>query len=74
MTPFGLPHPGCNGSLWNIESPYCEKEELIFSFYGNVNSMYFRNMAYKEPLVYSVSEIGEDCDEKTIGLEVMEMI
>ena len=31
-------------------------------------------MAYKEPFVYSMSKIGEDCDEKTIGLEVMEVI
>ena len=47
---------------------------MIYSFYGNVDSKNFCKMAYKEPFVYSMSKIGEDCDEKTIGLEVMEVI
>ena len=30
-------------------------------------------MAYSEPFVYAMRTTGEDCDEKTIALEVMEV-
>ena len=39
-----------------------------------MNSMDSGKVAYKELFLYSMSITGEDCDEKTIGLEVMEVI
>ena len=39
-----------------------------------MNSMDSDKVAYKELFLYSMNTTGEDCDEKTIGLEVMEVI
>lgn len=39
-----------------------------------MNSMDSGKVVYKELFLYSMSITGEDCNEKTIGLEVMEVI
>ena len=38
-----------------------------------MNSMDSRKVTYREPFLYPMSTTGEDCDEKTTGLEVMKL-
>ena len=57
--PQSIEHPTSKCSLCHI-----------YAFYENVNSMDSRKVAYKE---WPISITGEDCDEKTNGLEVMDV-
>ena len=60
--PYSIEHPTSKHSLW-----------YIYASYENVNSTDSRKVDFREPFMYVMSIPGDDCDEKTIGLEVIDV-